>query len=206
MFINSVPPRKPSPPEAPLRLMYAGGFIPSKGASVLIQALQRITSVNWRLDIAGGVSPEIAKVHAAFLGDPRVRAFGHIPRKELASRMTDADVFVFPSFSEGSARVVFEAMACGCYVIVTPNSGSLAVDGCHGAIVPPNSPEGLAEAVVWASTNRNKVRKIGVRNQELIRDSYTQAQYGEKLSALYSAVEPAAHVTRLFAAPRVFAD
>ncbi len=89
-FIKSVPPRKPSPPEAPLRLMYAGGFIPGKGASVLVQALQRITGVNWRLDIAGGVAPEIARAHAAFLGDSRVRTFGHIPRDQLAVRMTDA--------------------------------------------------------------------------------------------------------------------
>ena len=47
--------------------------------------------------------------------------------------MSRAEVFVFPSLAEGSARVVAMAMAAGCYVITTPNSGSVVRDGAMGA-------------------------------------------------------------------------
>ena len=48
-----------------------------------------------------------------------------------------------PASVEGSARVVFEALAAGCYVITTPNAGSIVKDEVHGALVEPGSADGL---------------------------------------------------------------
>ena len=45
-----------------------------------------------------------------------------------------ADIFLFPSLVEGSAKVIFEAMASGCAVI-TPNSGSIVEHNKGGFVV-----------------------------------------------------------------------
>jgi glycosyltransferase involved in cell wall biosynthesis len=59
-----------------------------------------------------------------------------------------ADVLVLPSLSEGSATVVYEALAAGIYVIATPNAGSvLSGASAFGEIVPIRSAAAIADAL-----------------------------------------------------------
>jgi len=88
--------------------------------------------------------------------------------------------------AEGSARVVFEALAVGLYVIATPNAGSIVQNGIHGRLIAPGDPQGLADAIREAATNRAELAAVGHRNAELIRSRYRQSDYGAALAALYS--------------------
>ena len=102
-----------------------------------MDAMGRLANLPWRLEVAGQVSPALVKPSRSFFSDPRVNYLGYMSLRDLASAMTRADVFVFPSLAEGSARVVFDALACGCYVITTPNSGSIVEQGTHGGSLCP---------------------------------------------------------------------
>jgi glycosyltransferase involved in cell wall biosynthesis len=171
-----------------LRLLFAGRFERLKGADLLVEALRGLDRVDWELVIAGPVMPEIRASHSQFLSDPRVTMLGTIRRPDLAREMLAAPVFVFPSYAEGSARAVFEALACGCYVITTPNSGTIVEDGVHGALVAPDNVDGLKDAIVAAGADRTRVAEIGARNAALIAARYGQQQYGEALATLYREV------------------
>lgn len=169
----------------PLRLMFAGAFERRKGAEILISALETIDDLPWRLEIAGPVNSEIKKKNKIFFQDSRVILLGNLSRNELAKKMAYAEIFIFPSFAEGSARVVFEALACGCYVITTPNSGSILEDGVHGALVPPGNAQALAESIRQAYAQRAKILIIGRQNIEIVRARYRQCHYGDRLAVLY---------------------
>ncbi len=175
----------PLEPCRPLRLAFAGGLIARKGFDTLVQALQTIDDVAWTIDVAGGAEPEVIDRHRAFFGDPRVRYRGTLPRHELASLLSRSDVFVFPSLVEGSARVVFEAMACGCFIIATDNSGSILEHGVHGYVIAPGSAEDIARKIRQAAAARGAVASIGRANRQLVLARYRQADYGGKLLALY---------------------
>ena len=110
---------------------------------------------------------------------------GTLPRAQLAAQMLAAPVFVFPSYAEGSARVVFAALACGCYVITTPTAGTIVEHGVHGALVPPGDVDAVRHAVAEAAADRARVAEIGNRNAALIRARYRQRAYGDTLQALY---------------------
>ena len=169
----------------PLRILFAGDFGPRNGADVLGAGLEGFKDVQWRLTIAGGMSDKMRKTNKSFLNDSRVEYKGLLSRKELAKCMKKAEVFVFPSLAEGSARVVFEALAAGCYLITSPNSGSIIQDGVHGRLIPPGDPEAIAAAIRNACENRDLVRRIGEQNARLIRAEYRQVHYGDKLIELY---------------------
>jgi glycosyltransferase involved in cell wall biosynthesis len=192
-FLATSPERQTVPYEGEtLRLLFAGAFERRKGVDALVSALSCLDDVPWQLKIAGGFAPEARRTHRRFLEDPRVSLLGTLSRGRLAQTMGASDIFVFPTLAEGSARVVFEALACGLYVITTPNAGSIVEDGVHGTLVAPHSPEALAEALRRAATDRGALRKIGRRNAALIRRRYRQRDYGCALLELYGRLAEAA--------------
>ncbi len=185
-FIDAIPETFPRTMEGPARLLFAGVLERRKGADTLMSALAMIDDQSWRIELLGAIAPDIADANRPFLADPRVAIGGTVSRAALATRMASAEVFIFPSLAEGSARVVFEALACGCYVITTPNTGSIVEDGVHGALVPPGDADALAGAIRHAIADRDMVAKIGQRNAALVRDRYRQSWYGDGLARLYA--------------------
>jgi glycosyltransferase involved in cell wall biosynthesis len=185
-FLAGVMSAPARPATGPLRLLFAGRFERRKGADVLVEALRELDDVDWELVIAGPVMPEILAAHSRFLDGPRVKLLGTIRRPELAREMVSAPVFVFPSYAEGSARAVFEALACGCYVITSPQSGTIVADGVHGELIAPDDVSGLRAAIMAAAEDRARVAEIGRRNAALIAGRYRQRDYGDALAALYA--------------------
>jgi glycosyltransferase involved in cell wall biosynthesis len=172
-----------------IRFAFAGEFSQRKGADLIVQTLQRINDLDWQLEIAGGINPVIRKRYSTFFADPRVNVVGYVSRAKLAECLTNVDIFVFPSLAEGSARVIFEALACGCYVITTPNSGSIVEDGIHGALVPPDDVDALEKAMRQTfMMDRKKIAYIGANNAAHIQASFKQKDYGESLLQLYESL------------------
>jgi glycosyltransferase involved in cell wall biosynthesis len=167
-------------------LMYAGGLQVRKGVWQLIEVFG--AQSKHALTVVGAAEPALANDSKikTFQAAKNLELHGYLSRVELARLMTQHSIFVFPSLCEGSARVVFEAMACGCYVITTPNAGSIVQDGVHGRLVFPGDSLALNAAVDWAVANRSCVAEIGWRNAQLIRKDYRQSAYGEKVMALYN--------------------
>lgn len=172
-----------------LRVVFAAGFEQRKGAKVLASAMELLADLGqeFELHMAGSIGRDAKEKWSALRRDTRVHHHGTLSRQELAALLASADVFVFPSLAEGSARVIFEALACGCYVIATPNSGSIVEDRTHGRLIPAGEPQALADAIREAiSLGREELRKVGERNARVVREHYRQSQYGDKLVALYS--------------------
>lgn len=185
-FLESVPsPRAKRDGTTALSLLFAGTFEPRKGVDALVEALSGLDDVQWTLQVAGGLPAASRDAFRRFFDDSRVSFLGTLPRRRLARVMAENDALVFPSLAEGSARVVFEALACGLYVITTPNAGSIVEDGVHGALVPPRSPEALANAIRSVAEDRSMLDGVGCRNAALVRSSYRQRDYGNALVSLY---------------------
>lgn len=185
-LLSAVPARSFSPlaGQAP-KLLFAGDLGERKGGRILLQALSRIRDLPWRFEAVGTVTPDLRRDFADFFADRRVTLTGFLPRAELAERLGGADVFVFPSLAEGSARVVFLAMACGCCVVTTPNAGSVVKDGEGGRLVPPGDADALAAALRETLLRPEAIPAAGRGNMALIKSRYTQGHYGAGLMALY---------------------
>ncbi|MFC6167593.1 glycosyltransferase [Acinetobacter terrestris] len=71
-------------------------------------------------------------------------------RQDIPELMSAADIFILPSLYEGFGLVVAEAMACKTLVVATDCGGVAEVVGNCGFLVPPQSPEQLANAIFHA--------------------------------------------------------
>ena len=170
----------------PIRFLFAGGIIPRKGVDEIAAAMSEISSVRVELHLAGSLTKEFRGRYSSLLSDSRVTYHGMLAQKELAELMSQSDVFLFPSRAEGSARVIFEAMAAGCAVICTNNSGSALKDGVGGRIIPVNNQLALTEALEDVLNKPLKYVDFGISNKQIILDCYRQRNYGYGLEQVYS--------------------
>jgi glycosyltransferase involved in cell wall biosynthesis len=178
-------PRKRPPIEAGVKFLFAGSVERRKGADLLLKAFAELQQDDWQLTIAGPVQADLRQRVSA-LRDPRVRVLGPVSREELARLMLSHHVFVFPTLAEGSARVVFEAMAAGMAIVTTPNAGSVVEDRRHGLLIQAGSRQSTVDAVgAFLGPERERIMTYGRAADALIKREYHSGAYKAKLVALY---------------------
>lgn len=119
----------------PFTIIYVGYLRYAKGIDTLIKVIKRLEErhFNYQFHIVGD-GDMYSTLHALvseLKAENHIHLHGHIDnRDKLLSLLRSSDLFFFPSLSEGSPRVVIEAMSQGCPVLSTP-VGSLP--GCFEA-------------------------------------------------------------------------
>ena len=83
--------------------------------------------------------------------------------EDVPEVMSAMDLFVLPSHREGMPRTVIEAMAAGKPVVATDIRGCReeVLEGVTGLLVPVNSPQPLAQAIIKILSNPEMARKMG---------------------------------------------
>lgn len=127
-------------------VLFVGHASFRKGIPYLLEAFAKFKHPKKTLTIVGGVQPEIRRyLQGKSLED--VHFTGPQPHARLKELMSRSHVLVLPSIEEGLALVQGEAMACGCPVIGSTNSGSeeLFTDGREGFVVPIRDSGAITE-------------------------------------------------------------
>ncbi|MFE0507721.1 glycosyltransferase [Peribacillus butanolivorans] len=150
-------------------ILFVGYLRHEKGVPILLDALNYLPE-SYRLTIVGN-GPERenleSKVNENSYIKERVIFKGHIPLgEELFNEYKNANIFVLPSISEGTPRVVVEAMAFG-NLIVASNTGGIPYtvsDNSNGLLFEVGSPKDLAKKIKLLQDDndlREKLRNAG---------------------------------------------
>jgi glycosyltransferase involved in cell wall biosynthesis len=121
------------------------------------------------------------------VGD-KVRFLGKCPRETLPVLLSTSDVFVFPSYTEGSPRAMLEAMACGLPVIATELAGTRTLDpaGAFTRFVPRADTGELARALgAYLSTPESDLARRREAARSRFLTYHTPEAAAEPLVALY---------------------
>jgi glycosyltransferase involved in cell wall biosynthesis len=167
-----------------------------KGIDVLVRAAALVHREipKARFLVAGGfqgVRAELEYTEALWslqqsLGVERVMRFlGQI--KEVAALLKLSDIFVLPSRSEGLSNALLEAMRAGLPCVATSVGGNpeVVVDGVTGFLVPPDSPEELAERILNLLRDPVLRRRMGQASRFRVLQNFTLDAMGAKIVAQY---------------------
>ncbi len=92
---------------------------------------------------------------------------GYISEEEKWRLLSNANVFLFPSFYEGFGLPVLEAQAAGVPVVTSNNSSMPEVAGRQALLVNPKNPEEIAQTIfklIDDNTLRDKLIQLGFEN------------------------------------------
>ena len=151
---------------------FAARLEEGKGPLVLLDALARVNRERplavARIAGTGPQLPEVkARVRELALRDA-CQFVGHYSEPRLRSAfMNSLDVFVLPSFAEGTPNGIIEAMAHGVPVIAS-NVGGIPdiVDADSGILVPPGDAAALADAMATLANDPKRRNEMGAAARE----------------------------------------
>lgn len=136
----------------PRRLLYCGHVLKTKGVMELVEGCSQIPNIELRL--VGKYIPEM-KEELLSLAKRKVddiswlKFVGEVSHEEVIREFNQADLFVFPSYSEGFPNVILEAMACGCPIVSSD----------VGAIPEMLDINGDACGICFKSRSANEVKR-----------------------------------------------
>jgi len=173
------------------RIVFLSSLSRQKGLFVLLQVMSLIVKVHPDVEllIAGPWWGETTRqeaescIAASGISD-KVRFVGAVTGQKKNEFLLSGDVFVFPGVQqEGQPMTVLEAMSEGLPVIAT-DRGCLRetiIDGVTGYIVPPNSPEAIAEKILYLIRHRALREEMGENALKRVVQCYTIEQFTSRM-------------------------
>ncbi len=163
----------------------------SKGYEYFIQAARRVTDSmpQARFVAIGEIDQRIAArlrdlVQQMSLQD---RFFFLGFREDVPDILSDLDVFVLSSVSEGFSLATVEAMAAAKPVIVTRSGGpqEIVEDGRTGFLVPPADPDALARKICELLANPERAANLARNARANVASRFTLEKMVREYERLY---------------------
>jgi glycosyltransferase involved in cell wall biosynthesis len=169
-----------------VKLLYTGHFELRKGARTLLDACQILKQrgVPFVLQVVGSMGSGKVAIMGRDLGD-EVEFVPYVLKDVLRRYLAEADIFVFPTFAEGSSRSAMEALGAGLPVVTTKSCGVPIEDGVNGVYVEPGDAETLADRIEELAADTNKRKLLGRAAYATVCRGYTWADYAAGMMQVY---------------------
>jgi glycosyltransferase involved in cell wall biosynthesis len=183
--------RTPRSIAVPVQILCVGRLVSMKGQRVLLEAAGQLAARGHNLHITFiGEGPDAAELAAcaSTLGlDDSVYFLGALTHAQICTRLSEADVFVLPSFAEGIPVALMEAMAIQLACVSTWSSGipELITHNVDGLLVQPGSIEGLVDALESLLTSPQLRSRLGIAARQRVLSAYEQRTNLEHTAELF---------------------
>ncbi|WP_263365740.1 glycosyltransferase family 4 protein [Edaphobacter bradus] len=177
--------RSGEPPAGGFEVLFAGSVGLRKGVPYLLEAFAAVQHSRKRLRIAGALHPDMKTVLGRLPQD-QVELLGAVDQQRLAGLMSTSHVMVLPSIEEGLALVQGQALACGCPVLCSTNTGGedLFTDGVEGFIVPVRDVAALTDRMQRLADDPALQAKMSEAALLRVRSIGGWNEYGDRWEAL----------------------
>ena len=175
---------KPGKRPDKFRAIFSGALIERKGVHHLLEAWHRLNLPNAELWLVGSLHDE-AKPHLKKFWRENITTFGFV--RDPESYLSQSTVHVFPSQWEGSAKVTYEAAACGLPQITTREAGDVVRDGMEGIVIRPGDVDAIAAALEQLYRHPELVDRMSHAARQRVAENFTWDHFRTRLLGAYEA-------------------
>jgi glycosyltransferase involved in cell wall biosynthesis len=172
----------PEPASPPVRVVYAGRLLWSKGLRELVESARELRARNTPIEIVvvGNPDPE----NPESVPESTVRSWVRdrlVTHREwtgdMAAIWRGAHIAVLPSYREGLPKALLEAAACARPIVATnvPGCREIARDGVNALLVPPRDAGALARAIERLAGDASLRARFGAAGRELVVNEFAEA-------------------------------
>ena len=152
----------------PLRVLFSGNLTRRKGADLLVE-IARLAGPDVEIHYTTGPRASVA--------DPRwagLHPIGRVPHQQMPALYRQFDVLLFPTVREGFGLAVAEAMATGLAIVASNTSTmpELIENEVGGFLCPLREPQAYAAALRRLAADRERVRRMGQHNRQVVESRY----------------------------------
>ena len=168
------------PDKEKFSILWVGGVNLRKGFMYALHAFQKFTHPKKEFNVIGAVSSEIAQLIKHENLD-KINFLGTVPNYELSKYYSRSHVFILPSIEDGFGMVMGEALACGCPVIATTNTGArdLLPEQKEGLIIEIRSPQAILDGFRKLADDPLLRIKMSEAGMQKVKDVQGWDQYGD---------------------------
>ncbi len=151
--------------EKELKIICASSLIKRKNIKSLILAMKEFDDISLEIFGSGNEEKKLKKLAK----DINVKFMGQKPRENVLEALEEARIFILPSKKETFGLSYLEALAKGCIVICTKNSGmdGFIKNGLNGFITESNSKNIANTIKKVLSLNKDELNKISDNAKKL---------------------------------------
>ena len=163
-------------PERRMRVLFLGQINLRKGVDVLFEAIELLKAEPMEFWFVGPLQVEIP---APLRNDERVKWFGSVPRSEVSRYYRDADVFIFPTLSDGFGLTQLEAQSWKLPVVASRYCGTVVRHALNGLVLPEVSGPAIANILVGLVRSPRKLELMSKHSK--VSDDFSLASLGASL-------------------------
>ncbi len=178
----------------PYRVGFFKGFREVYGPAYLIQSIPLVLAQipNTRFELVGdGTQLSCCQEMASDLGvNSSIDWIPRQPHRELPKLISRWDVTVIPSVQEAFGVAALESSAMEVPVVASDVGGlrDTVRDGQTGLLVPPRSPEALADALIRVLQDSDLRRRMGRAGREMVEREYDWRDLHDRWIKFYEQV------------------
>jgi N-acetyl-alpha-D-glucosaminyl L-malate synthase BshA len=173
------------------KIIFVGRLHQIKGVEYLIKSMAEIKEkfFNCELIIVGD-GPEkkkLEKLTNIHNLNNHVRFVGRKSNMDAIKLISDSDIFVLPSLSEGFPLAILESMICGVPIIASNVTGinEIIKDGINGLLCEPKNNFDLSKKILILLKNEELCKFYSAKNKEKVKN-YEWKDIIKKIEEIYS--------------------
>ncbi len=191
------PPSPPAPTVHPRRISFVGRFVEKKGIAHLIEAARILAARGSPIEVMLiGDGPDADRLREQARALPGIAFTGWLPSREARRHVREGAALCVPSVisqdgdADGLPTVIVEAMADGVPVIGSRQAGiaEAVEDRTTGLLVPPGSPQALAEAIETMLALPEMRSAMGAAARRVVEERFNAASQSRLLEDTLIAV------------------
>jgi len=192
-----------------MKVLFLGYISKAKGAADLVKAASLVIKKSENRPIFKLIGPIIEKEYnITFINNPHgayreisetikneglsnyIKLYTDVTEDFKIRSFFDSDIFTFPSYSEGFALVILEAMAAGLPIIMSRVGGLVDIlkeeENC--LFIEPGDVVDLSNKIIFLSNNTALRNRMRLNNIKLIKDFFSPERFEKDLEAVLNKV------------------